>query len=186
MKNVANQDNMKIIHINADHYIIVDDSEIKEGDYFINESKTIEVGASHYNYKTLSPECKKITYSTKRLGGNDDFEFGADNTYPGTNVKSITLEQVLEMEYFQQLEKRREVAKNFKGQVAGRHPDMFTSSEMQHMIAGYMDGYNKALENNRDKKWTDADVIRIVEITRRTGLIAEYVMLSIQSIEQTR
>jgi hypothetical protein len=92
----------------------------------------------------------------------------------------------LEMEYFQQLEERREVAKNFKGQVVGRHPDMFTSSEMQYMVAGYMDGYNKALEDTRDKKWTDADVIRIVEITRRTGLIPEYVMLSIQSIEQTK
>lgn len=54
------------------------------------------------------------------------------------------------------------------------------------MVAGYMDGYNKALEDTRDKKWTDADVIRIVEITRRTGLTAEYVMLSIQSIEQTK
>jgi hypothetical protein len=92
----------------------------------------------------------------------------------------------LEMEYFQQLEKRREVAKNFKGQVAGRHPDMFTSSEMQYMVTGFVDGYNKAIEGNKDKKWTDADVIRIVEITRRTGLIAEYVMLSIQSIEQTK
>ena len=91
------------------------------------------------------------------------------------------------MEYFQQLEKRREVAKNFKGQVvAGRHPDMFTSSEMQYMIAGYMDGYNKALENNIDKKWTDADVIRIVEIARRTGLIAEYVMLSEEIEEYVR
>jgi hypothetical protein len=174
---------MKIIHINADHYIIVDDSEIKEGDYFINESKTIEVGVSHYNYKTLSPECKKITYSTKRLGGNDDFEFGADNTYYGTNVKSITLEQVLEMEYYQQLETRREVAKNFKGQVAGRHPDMFTSPEMQYMITGFVDGYNKAIYNNKHKKWTDADVITIVKKSRETGLTAEYVMLSLQSKE---
>ncbi len=92
----------------------------------------------------------------------------------------------VEMEYFQQLEERREVAKNFKGQVAGRHPDMFTSSEMQYMTTGFVDGYNKALEDKKDKKWTDADVIRIVEITRRTGLTAEYVMLSIQSIEQTK
>ena len=114
---------MEVIRINANHYIIVDDSEIKEGDYFINESQLIEVGVSHYNYKTLSPECKKITYSTQRLGVD---EVGTGTTYPDS-VKHITLEQVLEMEYYQQLEKRREVAKNFKGQVAGRHPDMFTS-----------------------------------------------------------
>ena len=87
----------------------------------------------------------------------------------------------LEMEYFQQLEKRREVAKNFKGQVAGRHPDMFTSSEMQYMATGFVDGYNKAIEGNKDKKWTDADVIKIVEKSRETGLTAEYILLYLQS-----
>jgi hypothetical protein len=58
---------MQIVKINSNHYIIVDDSEIKEGDYFINETKTIEVGIGNYHYKILSPECKKITHSTKPI-----------------------------------------------------------------------------------------------------------------------
>lgn len=53
----------------------------------------------------------------------------------------------LELDYYKELEGRREVAKNFQGQVAGRHPDMFGRSEMHHMVRGYLEGYKKAKEN---------------------------------------
>jgi len=59
--------NMRLVNISEDHYIIVDDSDIKEGDYFLNETSAIEVGIGNYHYKTLSPECKKITHSTKPI-----------------------------------------------------------------------------------------------------------------------
>ena len=58
---------MQPVNISEDHYIIVDDSDIKEGDYFLSETSAIEVGIGYYNYKTLSPECKKITHSTKPI-----------------------------------------------------------------------------------------------------------------------
>ena len=58
---------MELIRINPDHYVIADDSDIKEGDYFLNETSAIEVGIGNYHYKTLSPECKQITHSTKPL-----------------------------------------------------------------------------------------------------------------------
>jgi hypothetical protein len=58
----------------------------------------------------------------------------------------------LEMEYFIELEKRREVAKNFTGQVAGRHPDAFSHSEMIYMNRGYIEGYNKAKEKYKFTK----------------------------------
>ena len=59
----------------------------------------------------------------------------------------------LEMEYFIELEKRREVAKNFTGQVAGRHPDAFGHSEMNYMNRGYIEGYNKAKEKYNKAKY---------------------------------
>jgi hypothetical protein len=59
----------------------------------------------------------------------------------------------LEMEYFIELEKRREVAKNFTGQVAGRHPDAFGHSEMIYMNRGYIEGYNKAKEKYNKAKY---------------------------------
>jgi len=62
----------------------------------------------------------------------------------------------LELDYYKELEERREVAKNFQGQVAGRHPDMFGHSEMHHMVRGYVEGYNKAKET----LYTEEDMIK--------------------------
>ena len=33
---------MKLVKINTNQYVVVDDSEIKDGDYFLNENNTIE------------------------------------------------------------------------------------------------------------------------------------------------
>jgi hypothetical protein len=63
--------------------------------------------------------------------------------------KTIMIDDIekLELDYYKELEERREVAKNFQGQVAGRHPDMFGHSEIHHMVRGYLEGYNKAKES---------------------------------------
>jgi hypothetical protein len=71
---------------------------------------------------------------------------------------------VLEFEYFQELEKRRKIAKNFTGQVAGRHPDAFGHSEMIHMNRGYIEGVQKAQELLSDKLFTLDDVVKIVHM----------------------
>ena len=56
-------------------------------------------------------------------------------------------DEEIEEKYYKELEERREVAKNFKGQVAGRHPDMFGHSEIHHMVRGYLE----AIQSLRDK-----------------------------------
>ena len=55
------------------------------------------------------------------------------------------------------------------------HPELYDAYN------SYLKGYNQALECNKDKKWTDADVIHIVAKSRQTGLTAEYLMISLQS-----
>jgi len=40
----------------------------------------------------------------------------------------------------------------------------------------YQRGYNQALEDNKDRKYTEEDVICIVEKSRETGLTAEYLI----------
>lgn len=42
--------------------------------------------------------------------------------------------------YYFFLEEKREKAKNFKGQIAGKHPDMLTSREMFASMSGFVDG----------------------------------------------
>jgi hypothetical protein len=171
---------MELIKINKDHYVIIDNLDIKEGDFFLNETTTIEVGIS--NYKSLSPKCKKITHSTKPLedvivlvrpDGSDVSETIFDK------VKEISLSEVkkligdvnleeLELIYHQQLIERREVARNFRGQVAGNHPDMFTSREILSMMEGYSDGYTQALEDNKskNKQYTEEDMRYMFECGR--------------------
>jgi hypothetical protein len=52
----------------------------------------------------------------------------------------------IESDYINELHNRREAAKNFTGQVAGRHSDMFSGHEMTWMTRGFMEGYVKAKE----------------------------------------
>lgn len=49
--------------------------------------------------------------------------------------------------YYFDLEEKREKAKNFKGHIASRHPDMLTSREMFAQMSGFVDGV-KFLKNH--------------------------------------
>jgi aromatic ring hydroxylase len=59
--------------------------------------------------------------------------------------------QKLETNYYKELEIRREVAKNYTGQVAGRHSDMFSNREMDWMCRGYVEGFSKAKETEKER-----------------------------------
>lgn len=71
--------NLKLIKLSDTHYVIVDDSEIKEGDWFIvlsgsgysvysiHKAKYESDGSKNWN----DDHCKKITHSTQPLEGHD-------------------------------------------------------------------------------------------------------------------
>lgn len=52
--------------------------------------------------------------------------------------------------------------------------------DAEFIRAAYIEGYNQSLDDNKEKKYTEEDVIRIVEKSRETGLTAEYLLLSLQ------
>mgnify|MGYP003644133741 CR=1 FL=1 len=158
---------MELIKINPDHYIVVDDSKIKIDDFYIDDSNTVRCAITEVeSYWTHRKHYKKVTHSTKPLedvtvlvrpDGSDVSETIFDK------VKEISLSKVkkiigevdmeeLELKYHKKLMERREIAKNFRGQVAGNHPDMFTSREMLSMMEGFTDGYTQALEDTKNKK----------------------------------
>jgi hypothetical protein len=172
---------MELIKINTDHYIIVDDSKIKIDDFYIDDSNTVRCAITEVeSYWTHRKHYKKVTHSTKPLedvtllvrpDGSDVSETIFDK------VKEISLSEIkkligevnmeeLELKYHQQLMQRREVAKNFRGQVAGNHPDMFTSREMLSMMEGFTDGYTQALEYNKNKQYTEEDMKYMFECGR--------------------
>lgn len=173
---------MELTKINTDYYIIVDDSKIEDNDW-MQRNDEHPVQAVPNFWWDFKDRYRKVTHSTKKLGSN------VGSTYTPSNVKYLSLGDVkkvtgevdmeeLELKYHQQLIQRREVAKNFRGQVAGNHPDMFTSREMLSMMEGFTDGYTQSLDDNKDKKYTDDDVIAIVKKSRETGLSAEYIIIS--------
>ena len=64
---------MKLIKLKEDHYIVVDDSEIKEGDWYYWEvTKTIQIAKldSLNRLPKSSDGSKKITHSTQPLNCN--------------------------------------------------------------------------------------------------------------------
>lgn len=71
--------------------------------------------------------------------------------YPLFWIEEIELPSDEEIEqssnrYYFDLEEKREKAKNFRGQIAGRHPDMLTSREMLSQMSGFVDGANYILD----------------------------------------
>jgi len=170
---------MELIKINTNHYIIVDDSKIEDNDW-MQRNDEHPVQAVPNFWWDFKDRYRKVTHSTKPLeditvlvrpDGSDVSETIFDK------VKEISLSEIkkligevnmeeLELIYHQQLMQRREVAKNFRGQVAGNHPDMFTSREMLSMMEGFTDGYTQALEDNKNKQYTEEDMKYMFECGR--------------------
>jgi hypothetical protein len=69
---------INLIQAQFQNIYITDNSEIREGDWFINESNQIEKGIKYYNYKVLSPESKKIILTTDRDLIQDGVQFISD------------------------------------------------------------------------------------------------------------
>ena len=59
---------MKLIKLSETHYIVVDDSEIKEGDWYIDDANNIRRSiTSDKDYCVSRKDYKKITRSTRPL-----------------------------------------------------------------------------------------------------------------------
>lgn len=71
----------------------------------------------------------------------------------------------LEIKYYQELEEKRLVAINFKGQVAGRHPDNLSSREIHAKVSGFIEGYKAA----QSKQFSLEDMRKAVEFTFNAG-----------------
>lgn len=99
---------MKLKKLSEDHYIVVDDSEIKEGDYCTTHLNIIDVGKIHNSYTIFNPQnkehldllksCKKITHSTQPLGFLNEVGLTTANLKPDwTNVEYLPLSEVKEL-----------------------------------------------------------------------------------------
>lgn len=150
---------MKHNIIKTDNYLLViDDSEIKEGDLLWSFSNEKIVVARKVT--DLYIHSKKII---AHLPINNSF-----------TLKGVDLLPPLEQE--DDVEKMaEEEAKKLHDK--GKHEDYDIYNQLVYEDKEMIKiGYNKAKEKYR---WSDKDVIRIVEKSRETGLTAEYLLLSL-------
>jgi hypothetical protein len=160
---------MKLIKLSTDHYIIVDDSEIKEGDwvYQQNFEKTnnqiisikTEFQSNVANDKNGSFTKRKITHSTQ----------------PGSlgmgwmqSVQPLFLSEVKELTGEVDVEKKAQI------QWGNVH---------RTGVLGYIEGYNQCLEDNKDRKYTEEDMRKAYYQGHKSGLGSESSLTFEKTIE---
>lgn len=146
----------KVVVGEFDYYVTGDDFHLKnlQNNDFAFHWKTKEI--------LTVLEYTGITADWLCLDGTKRDSYKLKKVVATTN-KSLDLPVVIdevEENYYKELEQRREVAKNFKGQVAGRHPDFFGNTEIHNMVRGYLDGYKRAKETY---SYTKDDMVEFVE-----------------------
>jgi len=151
---------MKLIKLTDDHYVIVyENAEIKEGDWYLGlHNKVIKAtDGKHYAAEAVRFSGKpvyKITHST-------DIDIN--------ELYYISLQEVKELIGEVDVEKKYNETWLAK----------YQPYDSKEGIA-FKTGYNQALEDNKEKKYTEEDVITIVEKSRATGLTAEYIIQSLK------
>lgn len=156
---------MKLIKLSAEHYIIVDDSEIKEGDYILMNWSIIRQCDYIDGYMLIDTTqgkhhisvCDKITHSTQPDKGMD-------------NVTFISLSEVKELTVEVDVEKK---AKQDAIELFGND---FSLASLSHQTE-FKRGYYQALEDNKDRKYTEEDMrvaIRLATTSKYDHILEFY------------
>lgn len=145
---------MKLIKVQPNQFVVVDNSEVKVGDWYYSSkgvvAKMTEEMLDYYKFKNLLDSVSKITHSTKGLGG----------------VKTLSLPEVKETIGEVDVEKLvEEYVENYCN-----HNDLEYSvlSDAVKTILGisFIEGYNRCLQDNKEKIYTDSDIKRVVLLSR--------------------
>lgn len=169
---------MKLIKITNDHYVVVDDSEIESGDFVYVDCSELEVndirkvcdchneqyffeggGQIHVDY------CKKITHSTQPLEVKITDE--GIHLPDWSKIKALSPRVVKELIGEVDAEKKAEY-----------HYEMMYLMEKNddikpYVIRDYTIGYNQALEDNKEKKYTEEDMINAFREGTNAGALHE-------------
>lgn len=125
---------MNLIKLTNDHYVIVDDSEIKEGDWYIDDTNRIRQAVMGDGlYWAVRNGYKKITHSTN-IDWNEVYYI------PLSEVKEL----IGEVDVFTVVEQWSKSKEKFVYQYWNK--------------PSFIEGYNQALEDNKDKKYTEEDM----------------------------
>lgn len=160
----------KLIKLSDTHYIIVDDKPYHKNDLVIN----LHIANINYRRIILSPipsnladkNWYRVIHSTKPLEDGEPMESESSFNKGHDKIKPLKLSDVhellgmvnMEVKALKQLSKTNELFKQ-----SGR-PDLQSNLDYEN---GYLDGsvfgYNNALQNNSEKKYTEKDLRRAID-----------------------
>lgn len=167
--------------LSEDHYIICDDSEIKEGDYCTTHLNIIDVGKIHNSYTIFNPQnkehlgllksCKKITHSTQP----ESLGVGWMQS-----VLPILLSEVKELLGILDVEKSMWYERNLQNPYPSDSPSNTGFNK------GFELGYNQALEDNKERKYTEEDMRKAMRFgSMRNKLTISELESSLQQLIQS-
>lgn len=141
---------MKLIKINDNHYIIVDDSEIKEDNYYfskITNNVFIRRRNGHWIDDYDKVMYKKITHSTQPL------EYTTEDHLHYYKIKQLSLSEVEEAIYGYSVEKMAREKYRIKNPL-NDYDERYFNSHGVAIAEGYIDGFNAYKELVKDKLFT--------------------------------
>jgi len=136
---------MNLIKINTDHYVVVDDSEIKYKDWYLDDTNQVRMCVVlDTDYWKSRKEYKKITHSTRALEP-------IDGRYIYYRIQPLSLQEVKELIGEVDVEKK---AEKF---IGCEYADIEDNID-QVGYDSFIRGYTQCLEDNKDRKYTREEV----------------------------
>lgn len=156
---------MIIKKLSSDHYIQMDDSEIKKvGDWCYDKFLNVVFQTDEYTdlkYANQTDNVKKVTHSTQPIEPIviDVTPIGTPiENYVYDKVKPISLSEVRELT--EQMDVEKKTDEKYHEQAKSFEDDIEPSFNYYiYLKVGFIDGYNQCLEDNKDKKYTEEDMI---------------------------
>ena len=146
----------KLIKLSSNHYIVVDDSEIKEGDFVY--SRYLGAVYKKNNFHVSVTDEKKIIHSTQPIEYIDFKDIVTETVYKKkgwAEIKQIFLSEVEEALLGYNFE---EIAEKY---INNNYPDYLNPKEKSAAIEDVIWGFKKHQELSKDKLFIVEDVVEI-------------------------
>lgn len=150
--------------LSEEHYIIVDDSDIKIGDIVAEKLLTGEYGLFeiHTQNDIDKTTQKVITHSTQPL---EEMNHGNYKSKVFLDIKPLYLSEVKELFGVVDVEKKAEIKYPKSEFWVGSNPSRLYDENAKDRRC-FLEGYKQAIEDNKHKKYTEEDMRKAIEMAR--------------------
>ena len=161
---------MKLVKLTDDHYVVVDETIQPVNGYyydaFINKIKSTN-GAEYGE----ASHCWQITHSTQPFEhGTEPFADGVQYVKIYNKVNPLSLQEVKEL--IGEVDVMTKAVRDVEG-------TSWDEDAKPSFLSGYLRGYRQALEDNKEKKYTEEDLRKAIQLAWEADSIDGTVDLNI-------